>query len=240
VKLVNTINILSSERGDIVKSISSYLTSETPIPENTLLMLKLPSSLEFKQFHPEPPTFIKNVREEKIVGWKITPYLRFVRNTPLFSYGIRIDTEYELQRKIMEIKYIDLKSIGENIFKLNILLKSSILRKFRLIVGPLPQNYFGLKYEIIEKKGCKEKLCNVKGLGFTRVYIFESKGGFLEGSIKIKLEPGPRFFTILPLFLQGIISKKENFIKAKVSGAKLLVLNRVNFDLPDYYLSLAK
>jgi len=210
------------------------------MPENALFMLRLPKSLELKHVYPKPPVFVKDLEEEKVAGWKITPYLRFVKNSPVFSYGIRIDTEYKLPRKIMEVKYISLESIGENTFELNILLKSSILRKFRLIVGPLPQNYFGLKYEVIERKGCREKLCNVKGLGFTRVYIFESRDGLLEGLIKIKLNPGPRIFTILPLFLQGIISRKENFIKAKVPGVRLLVLNRVNFDLPDYYLSLTK
>ncbi|HDI75393.1 MAG TPA: hypothetical protein ENF55_05495 [Thermoprotei archaeon] len=75
--------------------------------------------------------------------------------------------------------------------------------------------------------------------GATRVYIFKSRRNTLAGHLVVKIE-GKRFLkTILPIFLQGIFSKENSIIKTRIPGMRPLVLNRVNYDLPDFYLTVS-
>ncbi|RLF00938.1 MAG: hypothetical protein DRJ63_00830 [Thermoprotei archaeon] len=238
-KIVNTINVSPSERGDVLKSITAYLTSSSNLSGNLLLTIHAPLDFIPSSFHPEPPLFIKTTARRKIMGWRITPYLRILGGKAVLSYGIRIDAKYLLPENILETNMIEVKCINENIFKLNIFMCSKILKKFRLIVGPLPSNYLGLKYSVLSKRGCSEKKCDMAEFGATRVYIFKSRRNTLAGHLVVKIE-GKRFLkTILPIFLQGILSKENSIIKTRIPGMRPLVLNRVNYDLPDFYLTVS-
>ena len=225
INLKNIIEVHEEKTVEKIRRIILYFTSIENFAE-TIINFRLKPDISVEKIYPSEinryADFFNDIAK---------PYERIYRGRRIYSYGIRLDVNGRFNENLFNKKNIIIKDYGDSV---NIWLsfKSNIIKRYRVILGPIPHGYRGYYTAIREKSmGIETRKWHIRKMGkFTSILSRSKEDGSINENIFIEYS---KKNMNIPVVIHGEISSKN--LPIKVSIDKNIRIRRKNLLI--YYLN---
>jgi len=168
VHALRSLEVSVCEVGEVVRRVIVYLTLPRPVAGSLELRLALPREAVVTGVSPAPLT-------ARPYTWLVETYPRRFSWGTVHSFGVRVDCEFRLRRRLVERCRLSVARAGRA-RAIEFELKSSALLRYTLSLGPLPP---GCELEVERGRGRVLEL----GEAGAAVAVVESSGGEVRGRV---------------------------------------------------------